>query len=210
MQRRLFSVIILIISFLFLFCQKEKNIMEPSGNFSEFSLKVGSSWKYAVTDTIIHTYTGEREIEKYTVTVTIVDSLTAPNGGVITVWQYTYPDKKDTLYVTLSGDTLLFYIDKKCQILHAGFLLNSHLNDEWFFSGREYKVVEVSDVRVPAGVFKDVPKIREIIWQGNALGYNYYFFTPEAGFVKIYYGIFVTLFEINHITNWELVYHSSK
>ncbi len=184
-------------------CNKIENPLSSTDTGFQFPLTVGSSWKYSIIDTLVYTYTGQREIHYDTVQVTIIDD-TVLYGKKATVWEYKFKNKTDTLFAQFFGDTLLFYttdpLNKK-----FGFVLPLRLNAEWQLPAKDYQVVAIKDVRVPAGLFKNVFVIREFERQGNAIGYNYYFVKSNVGIITYHYRTFVPLFEVNHITKWELL-----
>ena len=185
------------------YCDQNVNPISTNHKTFQFPLTVGSSWKYSIIDTVVHTYTGEKEIDLDTVQVTIVDS-TVINGKKATIWEYKFKDKTDTLFAQLSGDTLLFYAaDAKYK--KFGFILPLELGEEWQLPAKDYKVVAVRDLQLPAGLFKNVFVVREMERQGNAYGFNEYFVKSDVGIIKYHYGTFVTLAEINHKTKWELL-----
>lgn len=210
-MQRLISTLLVLVSFLFVIsCEKTKepissNTEEPP-KVSHFPLTVGSSWKYAIVDTLIYTYTGETEIHHDTVDVTIIDSTILPNGENAVIWQYVFRNETDSLFACLSNDTLFFYdTDGNHLVLKFGFVLPLQVSNEWEFLLLDYRVFQKDSVQVPAGLFVDVFHVREREKQGNSIGWNDFFIAPKVGIVKYRYSTIVTLWEVNHKIGWELL-----
>ncbi|MFQ5751766.1 MAG: hypothetical protein ACE5HI_07200 [bacterium] len=205
-MKRLFIISGVLVFWFGLFSCKDVNEPVYESYGTSFPLSIGSWWQYGIVDTLIYTYTGVIEIHYDTVRATIEDSTTLPNGKSATVWIYEFKDRTDTLYASLSDDTLLFYRwDGKILTVRSGFILPLQIDQQWQLSILDYEVESMEDIEVPAGKFKNVFLVREHERQGNAFGWNSYYIAPDFGIIKYKYGTFVTLSEINHKIEWKLL-----
>ncbi len=65
-----------------------------------FPNQIGDSWTYSVLDSTT--------LKVQTVVVKVVGNTVFSNGGKFKIWEYRYPDKIDTGYVNIVGDTVNF------------------------------------------------------------------------------------------------------
>ena len=204
---RFIKLLYLLFCLFFIFsCQKDKNPISAENGEIEFPMNIGSNWKYSVTDTIIHTHPVSMEILYDKVDVKIIDSKVLSNGNKAMIWQYNYRNTIDSIFVSQSFDTLYFYNDDKYLNIQFGIIFPLELNKKWQLSTSDYKVFIKDTLYTSIGLFTDVFQLKEYsVRVGNTTGYNEYFIVPQIGIVRYKYGIFTTLSEINHNSEWKIL-----
>lgn len=181
---RSLAVAIGVLSLLSLACESSTNRPDDLIAVS-FPSKVGDTWTYAHYDSL----SGKAG----NVVVTIVDD-TILSGQYATVWQCTYPDEIDTIYVTASSDTVRF-IDsspflQRFREWHGRkfvfpLVVGNKWKGEWW--GDSTHVAEKGAVKVMAGDFSEGFKVTER-WSGlNDYGSIDTWIVPNIGIVRMHH-----------------------
>ena len=147
-----------------------------------FPHAVGNWWIYDVYDSVRST--------SDTVTVTIVDTTRLENGALATVWLYEYPDRVDTQYVTVSGDTVNMYSDRQrsTNFRSARYVLPLEVGNGWrgLLISDSTIVRDKDSVCVTAGCLPGGFRI-ESNWGGfNVYGHRTDWLVPGIGVVSIH------------------------
>jgi hypothetical protein len=129
---------------LFVIACRKNAVSSANQNGSDtFPDKIGDSWTYLVNDT---TYTLQTPlvITQYTMTVSVIDSITLPGGIKAHVWVYNYQNVSDTNFVFHNGDTVFFASNKRYDMeIVRKYVIPIRLNNSW-----QYSVGSVHNVRV--------------------------------------------------------------
>ncbi len=197
-----FALVILLFS-LFISCEFSTRPLQISDQ--PIPLDVGTWWQYAITDTLIDTYTGEQTVTRYTGTVRVVANTRLPDGKTASLVTIQYANQLDTLYVRFQDDTLLVYrVDDNTMVIQMGFIFPLKPGNTWQMGIADYRVEQQRVVTVPAGTFRDGYDVREYPRIGNLVGWNQYTLVPGVGLVQYHMAISITLSEINHRMLWQL------
>ncbi len=197
-----FALVILLFS-LFISCEFSTRPLQISDQ--SIPLDVGTWWQYAITDTLIDTYTGEQTVTHYTGTVRVVANTRLPDGKTARLVTIQYANQLDTLYVRFQDDTLLVYrVDDNTMVIQMGFIFPLKPGNTWQMGIADYRVEQQRVVTVPAGTLRDGYDVREYPRIGNLVGWNQYTLVPGVGLVQYHMAISITLSEINHRMLWQL------
>jgi len=104
-------------------------------NDDVFPNKVGDTWTYLVDDTSYLLF-GPPTITQYTLTVSVVDTITLPDGVHAKVWAYNSPTGRDTNYVFQRSDTVFFtskHLSVYMDIIRR-YIIPFALNNSWAYS----------------------------------------------------------------------------
>lgn len=162
-----------------------------------FPNQIGDSWTYSVLDSTT--------LKVQTVVVKVVGDTVFSNGGKFKIWEYRYPDKIDTGYVNIEGDTVHFNF--KSGFYNTKYTFPLYEGKSWLSgkSGSTHSstVENIESITVPAGTFKDCYQIKTTI-----VGYNYGlvtndWFMPGVGFIQ--HHIYERSFGPVDIQVWKLV-----
>src|ERR1035437_4544851 len=118
----------------------------------DFPNNIGNKWVYSFYDSLSN--------KSDYLTITIVGQ-TADKSAAI--WQFKYPDRIDTQYVTVSGDTVRFspYISSSWSSYNNKIPFPLKVGNNWkgdYGNDTNY-VAEINSIIVPAGSFSNAYKI---------------------------------------------------
>lgn len=145
---------------------------------SYFPNKVGTTWNYSFYDSLAKT--------NGNVIVTIVGETTILSDQSATIWEYKYPDRTDTLYVTISTDTVRIIRSLLSPWYNQKFIIPLAVGNHWkgdWMNDTCY-VSESNSVRVAAGNFSNGYKIVEGWGALNDYGFVHSWFVPYVGIVS--------------------------
>ena len=143
-----------------------------------FPNQIGDRWTYSVFDSTT--------LKTQTVLVKIIGDTVFSNNEKFKIWEYFYPDKRDTAYVNIVGDTVNFNF--KSGFYNTKYTFPLYVGKSWLSgkSGSTHSstVEKIESLTVPAGTFKDCYQIKTTI-----AGYNYVlitenWFMPKIGFIQ--------------------------
>ncbi len=163
-----------------------KDTVKPITNIpaSEyFPNKVGDKWIYNVYDSV--------KVRMDEVSVEITGITTLPKGEVATVWVYKYPDKNDTNFVFLSGDTVRFVpasnLNPNDYVVKETYVIPLSLGNSWT------NLFLYDSVHVPKETKISVDNLQFdstyfLIEKGETFNYFIYaeeYFKPTIGMVRL-------------------------
>ena len=190
--------LISILCFVKLFSCNEPDPRKQVVDASNFPLSLGSTWKYAIYDSINH--------RADTVEVSITDSTFLNDGVPAAVWQYAYSDSVDTQYVVQAGDSILIYRSPDVRSLSLVLVLPLEVGREWTNSPpASMKVTTREKVDVPDGSFARALRIEQHPFIGNFYGGTTYWFVPDVGLVRMRRAWLDTMADDRVNTVWELL-----
>lgn len=143
----------------------------------EFPNNIGNSWTYSHFDSLAQ--------KSDSVLVTIVGQTNLTPDQVATIWQFKYPNRIDTGYVTVSQDTVrLVSSGRSFRILFPLQVGNKWVED---YVNDTNRVVGYGPITVVAGSFSGAYQIVES-WGGfNDYGSIARWFVPAVGIVRMYH-----------------------
>jgi hypothetical protein len=145
----------------------------------DFPNSIGSSWEYFLYDSLTD------RID--TVSVAITDTTTLPNDEQSTIWIYTYSDKTDTTYVSISGDTVKLYYDVNALWNYRSYIFPLEVGNTWIGgNGDSTIVVTSSAISVTAGEFQNGFLIETNLAGFNRWGTISSWFVPHIGPVRMH------------------------
>lgn len=188
------SVLLLLRSFS---CQGNDNGPETV-NAKNLPLSMGSTWMYAVYDSI-------GKIAD-TVSVTVTDSTTLSNDSPAVILQYVYSHSRESQYVATSGDSVFVYGSPDISTLSMIYVLPFAPGRQWISSpSASVKVGAIERVAVPAGSFERSFRIDHHPFIGNFYGGTTFWFVPNVGLVRMRRAWFDTMGGDRVNTVWELL-----
>jgi len=153
------------------------------GNFNvmtlnEFPTRTGSQWTYAVYDSLAQ--------RRDTLVVTIFGQTVLTGNIPAWIWQLAYRSRIDTQYVSISGDTVRFYLGYS-QWTQPNYLFPLWLSKVWQLVPMESTTVtQIGWVETPAGSFPNAYLV-EKEWRGyNDYGTLRTWLVPNIGIVKLH------------------------
>ncbi|RMG20660.1 MAG: hypothetical protein D6732_28530 [Methanobacteriota archaeon] len=190
MKRFVILIIPLVLLFIFLTtCKKDTTAIEtqpkPEPEPTEFEISdfpniPGWHFTYLVKDSIAQPRTD-------TVEVDIIGDTLLPGNRTATIWRYQYPDRIDTIYAWIHGDTLRFYYWRNINIAQLVLIFPLKVGQYWRgeIMVDSVIVVDQQPVEVIAGRFEESYRIRHFYWEPNAGGLDYLWLVPDVGIVKM-------------------------
>jgi hypothetical protein len=175
-----------------------------------FPNKVGDTWLYHVTDTLLTTQTVD-SIREYDMTVSVVDSTILPGGIKSNVWVYDSPSGKDTNYVFQNADTINFAVlfGPKIEVIRR-YILPLQLHQSWIYntsSIRNVTIDSIEDIMTGQNQFHTFHLSGSIGWP-DAMVYIEEWIADHVGLVKRYFNNSGSLILTTHHTLWSLAsYH---
>jgi hypothetical protein len=147
---------------------------------ADFPNNIGNKWVYSFYDSLSN--------KSDYLTITIVGQ-TADKSAAI--WQFKYPDRIDTQYVSASHDTIQFnpYISSSWFSYNNKIPFPLQVGNGWRgnYANDSTYVAEINSITVPAGTFTNAYKIVEG-WGGfNDYGLIITWFVPKVGIVSRYH-----------------------
>ena len=144
-----------------------------------FPNQVGDRWTYSVFDSTTQT--------TQTVEVKIVGDTIFENGEKFKIWEYRFPDKIDTEYVNIVGDTVR--LNKKYGFFNTMYIFPLYPGKSWLSGNgtiHTATVEKIETITVPAGIFKNSYDIKT-----KNTSYNYAliidnWFKPKVGIIQKY------------------------
>lgn len=174
--------------------KKASNPVAPAPYFPD---KIGSVWVYSVYDSLTES--------SYNLTVSVVDS-TSINDRPATLWTFEGNGEVDSLYLTASGDTVMFF-GHHGTYLEKEYVLPLTVGKEYGPNSRHYLVDKTGSVNVPAGRFANSYHIAGDFFNPNDHRTSGEWFVPGVGRVWEYRHGFCTvcspMLYLNEV--WELV-----
>lgn len=187
-----------ILCFVKLFSCNETDPGKQVIHAGNFPMSLGSTWKYAVYDSIAHTAD--------TVVVSIIDSTALSDGTTAAVWKYAYRRSVDSQYVTRAGDSIMVYRSPDVRSLSMILALPLEVGREWITSPPgTMKIVAKEKVHPPAGSFANALRVEQHPFIGNFYGGTTYWFVPDVGLVRMHRSWMDTMADNSVNTVWELL-----
>jgi len=141
---------------------KKTNVADNNDPVSIFPNKVGNSWTYLVNDTS-YFLLNPPTITQYTMTVSIVDTITLPGNIHANIWVHQSPAGNDTNYVFQNLDTVSFISNKRFYMeIIRRYVEPFNLNSSWSYSWNSVfnvSVISRSDITVGTNVFENTSHI---------------------------------------------------
>ena len=212
MRFKRFLLLILCISLIFS-CKKDKNPISANIRHMSFPMKTGSTWQYEIIDTTFYTFFKDSmRINNGILKVKILNSIVLGNGKKALIWQYNFLNTLDSLYVLSSGDSIIFYQNKKYPDPKIILIFPLIVNNEWqFIECDKYKVLSKDTLSLPIGKITDVVKVQQNYTCEIEAGLvNNYYIKPNVGIVKYYSNYFNAHYFLNEHEKWILKSYSIK
>lgn len=177
--------IVLLIVYIFLIipsCKRTPTQPSNVDSIAYFPNKIGNTWIYSFYDSLSH--------QSDTVTVLIVGKTTIPQNKPATIWQRTFRSYIDTVFVTVSSDTvrIIHKENVNSQWINTKYVFPLYVGQFWqsdYLRGTS-NVVENSSFTVVAGTFVNTFRIEES-WGGlNDYGAVSTWFVPKVGVIKMH------------------------
>ena len=203
-----------ILSVFTLGCGKQINNVTGSAS-DDFPNKIGDTWLYLVNDTTVNQSANSRTASQYTMTVTIVDSMTMPDGEKANVWVYSYPGGADTSYVFKTGDTLRFtdIHDPNISLYSRQYVFPLILQHSWHYTEPslwQVTVTDQSDVIVGQNRFDSSYHIQGTGGMPDASFTVDEWTEKKVGTVKRYFNPNGFLINTIHVISWSLISYNLK
>ena len=193
-----FSAILSILCFVRFFSCNEPDPGKQVVNRDSFPLSVGSTWKYAIYDSIKH--------RTDTVVVSIVDSTFLETGTAATMWHYAYSRSSDVQYVAQSGDSILVYGSPDVSSLSLVLILPLEVGLQWTTSPPgSMKVTAQEQFKAPGGLSLPAFRVEQHPFIGNFYGGTTYWYVPDIGLVRMRRSWTDTMAGDRMNTMWELL-----
>ena len=212
MRFKRFLLLILCISLIFS-CKKDKNPISANIRHMSFPMKTGSTWQYEIIDTTFYTFFKDSmRINNGILKVKILNSIVLGNGKKALIWQYNFLNTLDSLYVLSSGDSIIFYQNKKYPDPKIILIFPLIVNNEWqFIECDKYKVLSKDTLSLPIGKITDVVKVQQNYTCEIEAGLvNNYYIKPNVGIVKYYSNYFNAHYFLSEREKWILKSYSIK
>jgi len=196
---------------LILSCEKDKNPISSNIGQIPFPMKTGSTWEYEITDTTFYTFFADSmKINNGILKVKILNSIILGNGKRATIWQYNFPNTLDSLYVLSSGDSIIFYQNKKYPYPKIILVFPLIVNNEWeSIECDKYKVLSKDTLTLPIGEIKDIVKVQKNYTCEIEAGLvNDYYINSNIGIVKYNSNYFNLHYFLNIHEKWILKSYS--
>lgn len=170
----------------FLSCHKDTSVTNQQAS-EYFPNKIGNYWEYTVYDSSLQ--------KQYDVTVKIAGTKKLVDGIDANIWQYQYPDKTDTSYVRLDGDTIKMYDKARVETTQGlKFPLNTYVlpfKDGQRWDGKllavdSSHVTTLDLITISSETFKNGFNIYHYYLGPNIEYKDNYGFIPKIGMVKMY------------------------
>ncbi|MFH1526750.1 MAG: hypothetical protein ABIG69_08885, partial [Bacteroidota bacterium] len=131
-------------------------------------------------------------------------------GKKAIIWQYKFLNNFDSLYVLRSGDTTLFYYDKRFLAPKLVLIFPLEINNKWQLSTCvEYEVFGREIINLPLGAISNAFNIREShSCEGEAGLVNNYYIEPYVGIVKYNSDYLNIHYSIKRKIEWNLKSYS--
>lgn len=195
MRLQTIMFLMLLMSFI-LSCKSEKAPLAVGSDNTPFPLISGSSWTYEYSDTSFDLYNNRiTEINHGILKINLLDSVKLGNGEKALLWQSRFQENVDSLFVRWSGDSLIFYKNRKYPYIAWVFIFPLKVGRKWEINGCDYYEVLTNDtLNLPS--FKNIVafKIRENFHcEGNASRITTYDLSPKLWIVKYDFDYTVTI-----------------
>ncbi|RMH87450.1 MAG: hypothetical protein D6681_15075 [Calditrichaeota bacterium] len=166
-----------------------------------YPTQIGSQWTYLVFDSL--------QLHQDTVWVSIVDTTRLQNGQKAYIWRYIYPDRIDSDFVSIRGDTIDVYLEQDTLTLFFRYISPLWVGKSWVMPvvTDSVKVLSKDTLAVSAGIF--YPTF-SILWQFYYFHYTIEisgWYVPGIGIIKRR-EIIYTLGIPGKYTLWELLDYS--
>lgn len=182
---------------LFLSACSNDQVGPPSTVTTQFPLSIGSTWTYAIYDSIAQ--------QADTVKVTAYKQLSTSSAGSTYLWTYQYRNRLDSVYVVTVADTVSYYYSSLANGLPAAsFAFPMEAGQPWHSYYYSTSVTS-ANISVPAGSFANSFQIFEVPHEGNFYGGTTYWFAPNVGIVKEHMQWFVTVDNERENSTWQLL-----
>ena len=198
---------------LILSCENDKNPISANIGHMSFPMKTGSTWEYEVYDTTFYTFFADSmKTNNGILKVKILKSIILGNGKRAVIWQYNFQNTLDSLYVLCSGDSIIFYQNKKYPDPKIFLIFPLSINKEWeFIECDKYKVLSKVTLSLPIGKITDVVKVQQNYTCEIEAGLvNNYYIKPNIGIVKYYSNYFNAHYFLSEREKWILKSYSIK
>ena len=204
-MRKIFLIILGALALLS--CQKQSNPLSVETEVPAFVKNIGAIYQYAVTDTTLFIFHADSlQISNDTATVAIIGYTVLPDGRKAFIWQRTFKGETDSILVTVSRDSVFFESRNGYFASDLALVFPLQNGKSWKYSFFDFSVAALKRLRVPAGTFKNVFAVKQVVKRiGNTFGYNEYFIDPQVGILKFLSRISSTMGETNHRIKWELI-----
>ncbi|HKI47072.1 MAG TPA: hypothetical protein VKA08_17210 [Balneolales bacterium] len=197
-----------------LFGSGDSNSDNPSSSY--FPLATGSTWTYAVYDSVYSAYHGSNRLDSTShirVKVTVLKNVQVDSNHVTSLWQFQFPGQIDTVYVSSASDSVRL----KIPTISYGpttFILPLSIGQKWSGEGISgtYSVVSVDTLSFNGMSFSRVYYIVQTPSGSN--GHNEfinikYWIQPGVGIVKAHYYDSSTFTPTTN-TSWKLLSYNIK
>ena len=155
-------------------------------------------WKYAIYDSLENTAD--------TLLIHAVDSVRLQDGRSAIRLLYKYTTRTDTVFGTISNDTLLFYSEGNFQIPSLMFVVPFQVGMGWHYpSPDSFTVAAKETVVVQGRSFYNCYKITRVPFQGNFFGGTDYWVDPSIGLIRLHEHWLVTIGPQQKNVVWELL-----
>jgi hypothetical protein len=194
-------------------CEKEKNPISANIGHVSFPMKTGSTWEYEISDTIFYTFFADSmRINNGILKVKILNNIILGNGKKASIWQYNFQNTSDSLYVLSSGDSIIFYQNRKYPFPKIILVFPLSINKEWEFTECDkYKVLSKDTLSLPIGKINSVVKVQQNFTCEIEAGLvNNYYIKQNIGIVKYYSNYFNAHYFLNEHEKWILKSYSIK
>jgi hypothetical protein len=183
--------------FRFLSCQGKGEGPETV-NAANLPLSVGSTWTYAIYDSIGNAAD--------TVRITVADSAALSNDSPALLLQYAYAHSRDEHYLATYGDSVFVYHSPDIGSLSMIYVLPFAPGRQWTsYPPASMKVRAMERVAVPAGSYERAFRLEHHPFIGNFYGGTTFWFVPHVGLVRMRRAWIDTMGGDRVNTVWELL-----
>ena len=170
----------------------------PSAVTNQFPLTVGSTWTYAVFDSIAQ--------QADTVTVTALKQTSVSASGATYLWTYRYSNRIDSVTVVSNADTVNYLIPNAAlpRMTFVFPLVAGQSLQGLYYRGS----VGAGSASVPAGTFPNSFEVFEQPYEGNFYGGTTCWIAPHIGIVKEQIQWLITVSNQRENTTWQLISYS--
>jgi hypothetical protein len=178
-------------------CTQKKN--DLTGPTTYFPNRVSDQYTYRVSDSIYN--------KSYNVSIRVDKMSNLDNGKPVTMWIYSYPDHKDTSYVSANQDSVVFYGNRQTSISKIDIInvyqFPLRVGSKWrtSFIGDTSTVVSLSEAIVVGKVYPNTYKIHDYGHSYNYSVNKVIWYTPYIGMIRMDYKTF------GANESWQLVNH---
>ncbi len=184
---------------IFLSACSNNQVGPPSAIMSQFPLTIGSTWTYAIYDSIAQ--------QADTVKVTAYKQISASSSGATHLWSFQYRSRLDSVYVVAAADTVNYYSSLGNGFPAITLAFPMEAGQPWHSAYYNISVT-TANVSVPAGSFLNSYQVFEVPHEGNFYGGTTYWLVPRVGIVKEQMQWFVTVNNERENTTWQLLSYS--